>query len=263
MTIGGTRFELLPIAGGETEDAMLIHLPQYRTMFAGDFIMPYLGAPFIEEGNLSGLFSAIDVIQAKAPTRILQGHTPITRVFSSTAILSDLKTHLQWLNQQVLDAIKRGDERGAVQQANLIPPTLPAGSSGVHLAYLVMRENVINRIWDQNTGYWQSDLQGMDYLTRADRGSALVDYLGLSEQQLANALQKMTADGKHELAADLYESTKARFPAGGALEQSGRLAYLKLIEKYQEFSPFKFIIYSGQIKQVTSQIKDSRGETRR
>jgi hypothetical protein len=231
-------------------------------MFAGDFIMPYLGAPFVEEGSLPGLFSAIDAIQKKAPTQILQGHAPITRIFSSTAILSDLKMHLQWLNQQVLDAIKRGDERGSVHQANLIPPTLPSGPSGVHLAYLIMRENVINRIWDQNVGYWQSDLQGMDYLTRADRGSALVDYLGVSEQQLANALQKMTADGKHELAAEIYESSKARFPAGGALEQSGRLAYLKLMEKYQEFSPFKFIIYSGQIKQVTPQIKAPRPETR-
>jgi hypothetical protein len=72
----------------------------------------------------------------------------------------------------------------------------------------------------------------------------------------------MTADGKHELAAEIYESSKARFPAGGALEQSGRLAYLKLMEKYQEFSPFKFIIYSGQIKQVTPQIKAPRPETR-
>jgi hypothetical protein len=65
----------------------------------------------------------------------------------------------------------------------------------------------------------------------------------------------MIADGKHELAADTYESTKARFPAGGALEKSGRAAYLKLMEKYQEFNPFKFIIYSGRIEHVTPQVE--------
>lgn len=255
ISIGGTRFDLLPAAGGETEDALLVHLPQYSTMFVGDFIMPYLGAPFVEEGNLPGLLSAIETIQKKAPRQILHGHEPLTRIYRSTAILSELKGHLQWLDQQVVEAIKRGDERGSIHQANLIPPTLPSGQSSVQLGYLIMRENVINRVWDQHVGYWQSDLQGMDYLTRADRGSALVDYLGVSEQELAAALQKMIADGKHELAADTYESTKARFPAGGALEKSGRAAYLKLMEKYQEFNPFKFIIYSGRIEHVTPQVE--------
>jgi glyoxylase-like metal-dependent hydrolase (beta-lactamase superfamily II) len=258
VTIGGTRFELLPVSGGETEDALMIHLPQYSTMFVGDFIMPYLGAPFVEEGNLPGLVSAIETVEKTAPKVILHGHEPLTRIFSTTSMLAELKGHLQWLGEQVVLAIQRGDERGSVHQANLIPPTLPAGQTGVQLGYFIMRENVINRIWDQHVGYWQSDLEGMDYLTRSDRGSALVDYLGVSEQELATAVQKMIADGKHELAADIYESTRARFAAGGALDKSGRLAYLKLMEKYQEFNPFKFIIYSGQIGHVTPQVEPSQ-----
>jgi glyoxylase-like metal-dependent hydrolase (beta-lactamase superfamily II) len=262
LTIGGTRFDLLPISGGETDDALLIHVPQFGTMFVGDFIMPYLGAPFVEEGSLPALLSAMEVVQNKAPKLILHGHQPLTRIFSTTAILSELRGHLQWLDQQVAEAIKRGDERGAIHQANLIPPTLPSGQTAVHLAYFVMRENVINRLWDQQVGYWQADLQGMDYLTRADRGSALADYLGLSEQQLATAVYKMIADGKHELAADTYENAKARYPAGGVLEQAGRTAYFKLMDKYQEFSPFKFIIYSGQIKHATPQIECCRPSRR-
>lgn len=45
LKIGGTRIELIPIRGGETRDAMFIHLPDEGVMFVGDFIMPYLGAP--------------------------------------------------------------------------------------------------------------------------------------------------------------------------------------------------------------------------
>jgi glyoxylase-like metal-dependent hydrolase (beta-lactamase superfamily II) len=258
VTIGGSRFDLLPISGGETEDALLVHLPRYNTMFVGDFIMPYLGAPFVEEGNLSGLLATIKTIQKKSPGLLLHGHEPLTRIYTSTAVLSELKEHLEWLDQQVVDAIKRGDERGAVHQANLIPPTLPSSQTSVQLGYFVMRENVINRIWDQHVGYWQADLQGMDYLKRSDKGSVLVDYLGVSEQDLASAMQKMIADGKHELAADTYESTKSRFPRGGALEKSGRVAYLKLMEKYQEFNPFKFIIYSGQIELMTPQVEPAK-----
>jgi hypothetical protein len=31
------------------------------------------------------------------------------------------------------------------------------------------------------------------------------------------------------------------------------LAYLKLIENYQEFNPFKFIVYGGKIDQPVAQ----------
>src|SRR6516165_9307450 len=44
LKIGGTHLELIPVQGGETHDAMLIHLPDQSVMFVGDFIMPYLGA---------------------------------------------------------------------------------------------------------------------------------------------------------------------------------------------------------------------------
>ena len=54
LKIGGTRIELIPVRGGETPDGMFIELPDHGVMFVGDFIMPYLGAPFVEEGNLQG-----------------------------------------------------------------------------------------------------------------------------------------------------------------------------------------------------------------
>src|SRR5215471_1805854 len=51
LTIGGTHIELIPIQGGETHDALFIHLPAQKLLFVGDFIMPYLGAPFVPEGD--------------------------------------------------------------------------------------------------------------------------------------------------------------------------------------------------------------------
>jgi len=45
LRVGGTRVSLIPIPGGETSDGLFIHLPDAGILFAGDFIMPYLGAP--------------------------------------------------------------------------------------------------------------------------------------------------------------------------------------------------------------------------
>ena len=247
VTIGGTRIEFIPIQGGETQDGMFIDLPDYGVMFVGDFIMPYLGAPFIEEGNMEGLLNAIDIVVQKKPGHLLHGHEPLTRVFASPSMLANLKSHLAWLHEQVLVGIRQGDERASIQQANLIPPGLVAGDPNAYLPYLLMRENVINRTYDQHVGYWQPDLQGVDYLSRADRESLLIDYLGISKRQLTKAVRRMIEEGKFELAATALEWTRARFAGSKSLDELKRLTYLKLMEKYQEFNPFKFIIYSTQI----------------
>ena len=246
LRIGGTRVEFIPVQGGETDDALFIHLPELGVLFVGDFIMPYLGAPFVEEGSLDGLLAAIDIARQKTPRYILHGHEPLTRLFPSVSVLAAIQSDLDWLRGEVVAAIERGTERSAIHRANLVPPGLLTGDPGAHLPYLVMRENVINRLYDQKVGYWQPDLQGLDALSRADRGALLVDYLGVSERQLGRAVERMLADGRYELAASTLDWTRSRFPESTPLRESERLAYLKLMEKYQEFNPFKFIIYSGK-----------------
>ncbi len=257
LVIGGTRFSLLPTRGGETNDALLVHMPDEGVLFVGDILMPYLGAPFTPEGSVDGLLEAIDQVHTLKPLHLLHGHEPLTRTFSSTAMLDDLRIQLAWLRDEVLRAMKGGAERGVIQQANLVPPTLSSSSSEVHLAYLLVRENMINRLFQQNSGYWQNGLHGLDALTDADYGAALVDYLGLSDKQLAAAAERMIKDGKHELAAAMLRWAQTRSPDSTQLNASRRLAYLKLMEKYQEFNPFKLIVYSGQINQPIAQMNET------
>lgn len=153
MVVGDTRFALLPVRGGETSDALLIHMPQHGVLFVGDILMPYVGAPFVEEGSVDGMLAGIDQVIALRPRVLLHGHEPLTRVFDSTAMLAQLRPQLAWLHERVVDEIGRGVPRARLQQANLIPPAMEQASSAVHVAYLVLRENVINRDFDQHSGY--------------------------------------------------------------------------------------------------------------
>jgi glyoxylase-like metal-dependent hydrolase (beta-lactamase superfamily II) len=258
VEIGGSKFELIPIHGGETRDGMFIYLPEEKVMFMGDCIMPYLGAPFDEDGDLQGLLDAIDVVVNRNPQYLLHGHEPITRNFSSPAILGALKKDLIWLREQVLTAIRRGDERAAIHELNLIPPELLATQPDVYQPYYILREHVIDRLYDQNVGYWEANIQGLDHPGKADRAELLVDYLGLSERRIAKAADHLIADGKHEMAASLLESAEAKFPNSDSLKRAKRLAYLKLIEKNQNTDPFKFIIYSGRIGEQTPQINPQK-----
>jgi len=258
LKIGGTRVELIPIQGGETHDAMLIYLSDQNVMFMGDFIMPYIGAPFDEDGDLQGLLDAVDIVVNRNPKYLLHGHEPITENFSSPSLLAHLKADLTWLREQVLTAIRRGDERAAMHQANLIPPDLVAKQPDAYQPYLILREHVIDRIYDQNVGYWEANLQGLDHIGTADRAELLVDYLGVSESQIATAVDRLVTDGKLELAASLLEPAILRFPKSESLARAKRLVYLKLMEKSQNTDPFKFIIYSGKIGEQTPQINPSK-----
>jgi glyoxylase-like metal-dependent hydrolase (beta-lactamase superfamily II) len=258
LTLGGTRIELIPIHGGETRDAMFIHLPDLGVLFAGDFIMPYIGAPFVVEGDLQGLLDAIDVVVQKNPRYMLHGHEPLTRNFSSPDMLAQLKTDVSWLRDQVLEAIRRGDTRSAIHQANLIPPGLLNGRPDALLPYLILREHVIDRLYHQNVGYWQANLEGLDHLGDSDRAELLVDYLGRSEKQLVTAAEKMAADGKYELAASLLETSAARFGHTESIAKAERLVYLKLMEKYQNTDPFKYILYSAKIDEQTPAMAASK-----
>jgi glyoxylase-like metal-dependent hydrolase (beta-lactamase superfamily II) len=258
LKIGGTRIELIPVHGGETHDAMFIHLPDLRVLFVGDFIMPYLGAPFAAEGDFQGLLDAIDLVVQKNPRYMLHGHEPLTRNFSSPDMLAQLKIDLGWLRDQVLAAIRRGDARAQIHRANLIPPGLLTGRPDVLLPYLILREHVIDRLYHQNVGYWQADLEGLDHLGDSDRAELFVDYLGLSERQLVAAAGKMAADGKYELAASLLKSSEARFGPTESITKVKRLVYLKLMEKYQNTDPFKYILYSSEIGAQTPAMAASK-----
>jgi glyoxylase-like metal-dependent hydrolase (beta-lactamase superfamily II) len=258
LIIGGSKFELIPVRGGETHDAMLIYLPDEKVMFMGDVIMPYLGAPFDEDGDVQGLLDAIDVVVSRNPQRLLHGHEPLTRNFSSPLILSHLKTDLAWVRDQVLTAIRRGDERAAIHETNLIPPDLLSNQPDVYQPYYILREHVIDRIYDQNVGYWEANLQGLAHPGRMDRAELLVDYLGLSEAQIVKAADRLAADGKYAIAADLIESAEAKFPGSDSVKRAKRFVYLKLMEKNQNTDPFKFIIYSAKIGEQTPQINPGR-----
>jgi alkyl sulfatase BDS1-like metallo-beta-lactamase superfamily hydrolase len=165
-------------------------------------------------------------------------------------------------------AIRRGDERAAIHETNLIPPDLLVNQPDAHLPYYILREHVIDRLYDQHVGYWEANLQGLAHSSRTDRAELLVDYLGVTEAQIVTAADHLAADGRYAMAAELIETAAPKFPNSEALKRAKRFAYLKLMEKNQNTDPFKFIIYSTKVGEQTPQInpeedsKETRGATR-
>lgn len=241
--IGGSRFEFIPIPGGETKDGMFIHMPEIKTVFVGDFIMPYIGAPFANEGDPDGLLKSIDILATLDARHELHGHTPLTMQFTPSAMLTELKPALEQLIQHTQQHKRKGKSREQIQQTNFIPDAVFANTS-MQVPYLVIRDGLISRIYEQSTGYWQANLDGMDALTHRDIGLILTKYLELSEDQITSALRELLADGQHEAALQLATWAETAQSESETIRRMRMEALTGLREKHQFTSPFKFLIYS-------------------
>jgi glyoxylase-like metal-dependent hydrolase (beta-lactamase superfamily II) len=243
ISLGGTRIQFIPIQGGETTDGMFIFLPDESTLFAGDFIMPYFGAPFANEGNVSGLLDAIDIVAQLAPKHILHGHAPLTRVFGNLETLKQTRRQVAWLDGQVTELMREGVNRAAIHERNLIPPDI-RDTPLAQMPLLLLRGNLIDRRYSQQIGYWRDGLEGMDHLSDKDFGSTFKTYLRLSDSQMADAVDRMIESGDDDLAARIVVQALEAYPDSSHLVEAKHRVFSTLRQKYQEFDPFRFSIYS-------------------
>jgi hypothetical protein len=72
----------------------------------------------------------------------------------------------------------------------------------------------------------------------------------LDDARIALAVERMMADGRHALAAQTLRWAQARLPGSPRLESLRREVHLKLMEEYQDFNPFKFIVYAAEAGQA-------------
>ena len=242
VRVGDKRFVLVPVHGGETEDALLIHLPDAKITFVGDAFMPYFGAPFVGEGSVEGLFHTIEKILALGPTGLIHGHTPLTMNFTYE-ILLPLESALASVRDAALASIREGRAMPEILNGNLMPPSLSEHPDAV-VPFLLMRDNLIQRLHLQRVGYWKPDGEGMEVFTRAELARA-VDLLGGGrEQAFVQSTATLNERGDFAMALRMADWGLAAHPQSAAIASERRHALEGLQATYQFNNPFKFIIYS-------------------
>jgi glyoxylase-like metal-dependent hydrolase (beta-lactamase superfamily II) len=242
LMVGGTRFVLYPARGGETADALLIHVPDRGALFVGDAFMPYLGAPFVAEGSADGLFEVMTLIRSLQPRVLVHGHPPLTDIFTVGA-LPAIEAALRDLHQRIRAAVGEGRTLVEILHENILPASLRDQPAGV-MPYLVMRDNFIKRVYHQSTGYWKPDGEGMEVLAPAEWAAALDLLVGQREDAFVRTVRGLAERGDDVLALKLAQIGLVRYPPSEALAALRRRALDNLRARHQQLSPFKFIIYS-------------------
>jgi glyoxylase-like metal-dependent hydrolase (beta-lactamase superfamily II) len=242
LTIGGTELVLYPTPGGETADALMVHLPASGVLFAGDVLMPYLGQPFADEGSPEGLLETLAFIGRLRPRLLIHGHTTLTETFTAEAV-PGLQAALTQLHGEVLDAVRGGRSLPDILDQASLPAALRDHPAAV-VPYLVIRDHFAERLYHQRTGYWQPDGRELEPATAAEHAAALDLLAGGREEQFTAAAATLIGQGDHALALEIIQPGLLRHPASTELAGQRRTALHRLMEQYQQLDPFKFLIYA-------------------
>src|SRR6266704_1223985 len=229
LTAGGVELVLHPASG---------------VLFAGDVMMPNLGVPFIPGGSVQGLLETLQTIQRLNPATLIHGHTGLTDNLT-VEVLPVLEAALRDLYDVVLTGIRDGDTPAGILQRNHLPAVLRSQPDAV-VAYLLFRNNLISRVYNQRTGYWKPDGEGVELFSDGEWGQVLDLLAGGREQAFVDSAHSLLSTSDYALALRLIDLGLTVHPAGQALLQLRQTALNGLRARYQNLDPFRFIWYSQQ-----------------
>jgi hypothetical protein len=117
-----------------------------------------------------------------------------------------------------------------------------------------MRDNVIARLYQQRTGYWKSDGEGLEVYTRAEQAAAFDLIAGGRDTAFARAAGSLDARGDYGMALRVAELGLAAHPSSAPLAAEKQRALEGLRARYQ-LNPFKFLIYSEMAHDELPEVK--------
>ncbi|MEV4598344.1 MBL fold metallo-hydrolase [Amycolatopsis sp. NPDC049253] len=242
LTVGGVELRLIPVHGGETHDALLIHLPERGIVFAGDILMPHLGAPFFTESSLEALLDTLQLLQDLEPALLIHGHAPLTASFTPAA-LTGLSPALEDLHQVIRSDIAAGRSVHDILGRNHMPDVLRSHPDSA-LPYILLRDNVIRRVQRQRTGYWRPELDSIDLISPAEWNAVLAILSGGKVEAYLAAIEDLLERDDLTLALRLADAALEHHPDSAAAAELRQTTLIRLVERNQQTAPFKFVIYS-------------------
>jgi len=154
--LGGRRLELYSTPGGETTDALVVWLPEQRTVFIGNLMGPFFGhVPNLYTLRGDKIRSAMTFIHSLdrvielRPGTLINGHD----VFRGTDMVQTTMTKVRdataYLRDRTIDGMNSGADLWALMRDVTLPPELALPQVHGKVAWIV------RAIWEEHVGWFR------------------------------------------------------------------------------------------------------------
>ncbi|MED5261418.1 MAG: alkyl sulfatase dimerization domain-containing protein [Myxococcota bacterium] len=208
MELGGLRIELIAVPGAETNDSLIVWLPDHKICFTGNLF----GCPFGHFPNLITIrgdryrdalvcAEAVETVKALEPEMILYGHhAPVIGRELIQEELACLKGAILFVHDAVVEGMNEGKDVHTLMQEIELPSELEVGQGYGKVSWS------IRAIWENYAGWFHhastSELYSVPHSAiHAD----LIDMAGGPAAIVARAREKLAA-GELEQAVHLLDT---------------------------------------------------------
>jgi len=205
--LGGLRFELLAVPGGETTESMAVWLPQHGICFAGNLFSALFGH-FPNLVTVRGdryrdplkFVASLDRVAALQPELLLVGHHgPVQGKQLIADELARLRGAVMYVHDRVVEGMNTGKDVHTLMREIALPPQWEVGQGYGKVAWSV------RAIWENYVGWFHHESTTELYgVPRRSVNADLVELAGGPNALAARALEKVEA-GEFEQAIHLTD----------------------------------------------------------
>lgn len=211
--LGGLRFELYAVPGGETIDSCVVWLPQHRILFTGNMLGP-LFPHFPNFNTIRGdryrfvepYLESLRRVRALEPELLITGRfAPIEGRELIRACFDRLDAAVDYVHRRTLEGMNAGKDIWTLMREIQLPPELYVGQGYGKVSWAV------RTVWEQYMGWFKAQATSELYPTQPrDIHGELVALAGL-EAVVARGRGKLES-GDPEAAMLLAEAALAHAP---------------------------------------------------
>lgn len=236
LEVGGRRLELLSVPGGETTDALVVWLPEDRTVFTGNLTGPLFGhVPNLvtmrgdRYRDALTYVDSLDRVRALAPERLITGHfDPIVGADRIAEELTALRDAMVWVHDRTVDGMNAGTDVHTLMREILLPHRFDLGEGYGKTSWNV------RAIWENYAGWFhhRSTTELYDVPAAAVAGDVVA--AAGADALLAAARTHLDADRPVE-ALHLVELVRAADPDHAEARRVGAAATGHLLARSTNF----------------------------
>ncbi len=235
--LGGTNFELIALPGAETNDSLIVWLPQHKICFTGNLF----GCPFGHFPNLVTIRGdryrealvvahAVDTVRALQPEMICYGHhAPIIGSELIQDELTALYNAIHYVHDETVKGMNEGKDVHTLMAEITLPPEMEVGQGYGKVSWSV------RAIWESYGGWFHH--QSTTELYAIPQSSVAMDLVELAggAEAIVERAAEQHAHGQHEKALHLLDIVRDAGADTGQSRALGATVHQALLDGSNNF----------------------------